>query len=76
MIYNFKMDINIRNHIKSLLSLNGTTLTEVCKKMSERTGRQYTLNSLIGKLKRETFSLKEAYILADILGYKIEFIKK
>lgn len=70
------MNINIRNYIKSLLSLNGITLTEVADKLTEKTGKQYTLDSLTGKLKRESFSLKEAFILADILGYEIKFIKK
>ena len=70
------MNINIRNYIKSLLSLNGLTLTEVADKLTEKTGKQYTLDSLTGKLKRESFSLKEAFILADILGYEIKFIKK
>ena len=70
------MEINIRNYIKSLLSLNGVTLSEIANKLSERTGKQYTLDSLTGKLKRESFSLKEAFILADILGYELKFIKK
>ena len=70
------MDVNIRNYIKSLLSLNGITLTEVAEKFTERTGKLYTLDSLTGKLKRESFSLKEAFVLADILGYEIKFIKK
>ncbi len=72
----YSMDINIRNYIKSLLSLNGITLTEVAEKLTEKTSKQYTLDSLTGKLKRESFSLKEAFILADILGYEIKFIKK
>ena len=72
----YSMDINIRNYMKSLLSLNGITLTEVAEKLTEKTGKQYTLDSLTGKLKRESFSLKEAFILADILGYEIKFIKK
>ncbi len=70
------MEENIRALVKSLLSRNCMTLTELCDKLSEKTGKSYTLNSLIGKLKRETFSLKEAYLMAEILGYKIEFIKK
>ena len=72
----YSMNINIRNYIKSLLSLNGITLTEVADKLTKKTGKQYTLDSLTGKLKRESFSLKEAFILADILGYEIKFIKK
>ncbi len=70
------MDTNIRAFIKSLVTKESMTLTDMCKKLSERTGKNYTLDSLTSKLKRESFSLKEAYLLADILGYDIEFIKR
>lgn len=69
------MEINIRNKIKSILSLNGMTLTHLAKVMSERTGKNYTLASLYSKLKIESLSLREAYLIADILGYEIDFKK-
>lgn len=69
------METNIRAIVKSLLSLNCMTLTQLCDEMTKRTGKAYTLDSLGGKLKRE-FSLKEAYIMADILGYDIKFEKR
>ena len=71
-----KMETNIRAIVKSLLSLNCMTLTQLCDEMTKRTGKAYTLDSLGGKLKRESFSLKEAYIMADILGYDIEFVRR
>ncbi len=70
------METNIRAIVKSLLSLNCMTLTQLCDEMSKCTGKAYTLDSLGGKLKRESFSLKEAYIMADILGYDIKFEKR
>lgn len=70
------METNIRAIVKSLLSLNCMTLTQLCDEMSKCTGKTYTLDSLGGKLKRESFSLKEAYIMADILGYDIKFEKR
>lgn len=70
------METNIRAIVKSLLSLNCMTLTQLCDEMSKRTGKTYTLYGLTGKLKRESFSLKEAYIMADILGYDIKFEKR
>lgn len=70
------MESNIKNYIKSILSLNGMTLTNLAALMSEKTGKKYTLPSLYSKLKIETLSLKEAYIIAEILGYDIEFKKK
>lgn len=69
------MEINIRNKIKSMLSLNGMTMTQLARVMSERSGKKYTLASLYSKLKIESLSLKEAYLIADILGYQIDFNK-
>jgi len=70
------MDINIRNLIKSLASMSGMTLTQLAKLMQERTGKHYTLPSLTSKLKIRSLSLYEAYVIADILGYEIDFKKK
>lgn len=70
------MDINIHNLIKSYTSLNGISMTRLAQLMSEKTGKNYTLPSLLSKLKIESLSLKEAYIIADILGYNLEFIKR
>lgn len=70
------MNKNIRAIIKSLLSYESFTLKKISNEFTKITGKKYTPDSVTGKLKRETFSLKEAYILADILGYELEFKKK
>lgn len=70
------MQINVKNMIKSYLSLNGMTLTRLAELMTIKTGKKYTLASLYSKLKIESLSLKEAFVIADILGYEIEFKKK
>lgn len=44
--------------------------------MAAKSGKKYTPGSLSNKINRESLTLKEAYIFADILGYKIEFKKK
>ena len=70
------MDKNIKNIIKSLVSLSGMTLTKLAELMTEKTGKKYTLASLSSKLKIKTLSLYEAYVIAEILGYNLEFNKK
>ncbi|MDO5437056.1 MAG: LLM class flavin-dependent oxidoreductase [bacterium] len=65
-----------RNKIKSLIAMKCTTLTRVAQQLSEKTGKNYTFKSLTGKLQRGSLSLDEAYLIADILGYKLEFIDK
>ena len=68
--------MEIRNYIKSLLALNCVTIKRLAEMLSEKTGREYSAKSLSHKLRRESLSLKEAYEIADLIGYKIEFIKK
>ena len=67
---------NIKNYIKSLLQLNAFTIAKMAKLMNEKSEKTYTRGSLANKINRESLTLKEAYILADILGYDIEFVKR
>ena len=55
--------MNARNKIKSLIALRCLTITKLAQMMREATG----------KLQRGTLSLDEAYIIADLLDYKLEF---
>jgi len=63
-----------RNKIKSLIALRCITITKLADMMKEKTGKPYTFKSLTGKLQRGSLSLDEAYIIADLLNYKLEFI--
>ena len=68
--------MHIRDKIKSLLAQRCLTITELAKQMTEKTGEKYTFQRISHKLRLERLSLKEAYIIADILGFKLEFIEK
>ena len=65
--------MNIKTKIKMLTASRATTLKKLAERLSEETGEDYTYNSL-GKLNRESLSLKEAEIIASILDYKLEFV--
>lgn len=73
-LYNKRMVL--KNYIKSLLSLNAYTIKKLAEEMTVKTGKKYTQGSLSNKINRETISLKEAFVIADILGYKLEFNPK
>ena len=66
--------MNIKSKIKILTASRGITLKQLAEKLSEETKKFYSYNSLLGKLNRESLSLKEAEIIAQILDYKLEFI--
>lgn len=66
--------MNIKTKIKMLTASRAMTLKNLAQRLSEETSEDYSYNSLLGKLNRESLSLKEAEIIARILDYKIEFI--
>lgn len=70
------MNTNVRDKIKSLLALKCITITKLAEMMSEKTGEKYTFQRLSHKLRLGRISLKEAYLIAELLGYDLEFIEK
>lgn len=72
-IYNQNI-MHIKNKIKMLAASRGVTLKKLAERLSELSGDEYTYNSLLGKLNRESLSLKEAFFIAQILDYKLDFI--
>ena len=68
--------MHIREKIKSLLALKCMTITKLAELMTEKTGEVYTFQRISHKLRLNRITLAEAYIIADILGYELEFIEK
>ena len=66
--------MSIKTKIKMLTASRGVTLKKLAIMLSEVTSENYSYNSLLGKLNRESLSLKEAEIIAKILAYRVEFI--
>ena len=64
----------IKAKIKMLAISRGMTLKNLAAKLSDITGENYSYNSLLGKLNRESLSLKEAEYIAQIFDYKLDFV--
>ena len=67
--------MDIRNDIKYYMAREAVTFKQLASLMSEKTGKKYTINSLSGKLIRESITLKETLQILDVLGYHLD-IKK
>lgn len=67
--------MSIKNDIKSVIVKEGWTITDVVKALNEKHGRDHTVQNLSNKLSRETLKYKEALEIAELLGYKIEWVK-
>jgi len=63
--------MKIRNEIKSYITREGMTMSEVVEKLAEQYGWSASVPNLSGKLRRGTLRYLEAVELADALGYDI-----
>lgn len=68
--------MDTKHQIKHLLVINDMTMTELCRKMSLKLGKPYTIHNISGKLKRDSIKYSEIKILYDILGYELVLRKK
>ncbi len=68
--------LNIRDIVKILLTKEGYKQKELVQLMTEKTGKKHTPDGLSRKLVRETITYKEVDLIADVLDYDIEFVKR
>ena len=66
--------MSISNDIKKLLIDKDMTLTQLAKIISERKGKDFSIQNLSQKLKKDTLNLKELEIIMETLGYKICYL--
>lgn len=70
------MRLQIKEQVKTLLAQEGVKLKELAAMISDKTGEVCSANSLSQKLRRGTLSYNEALMIAEILGYRIDFVKE
>ncbi|MEI3271507.1 MAG: helix-turn-helix domain-containing protein [Candidatus Gastranaerophilaceae bacterium] len=66
--------MSISNDIKKLLIDKDITLTQLAKIISEKKGKNFSIQNLSQKLKNETINLRELEIILDALNYKICYL--
>lgn len=67
--------MNIKNKIKSIMVLAGWTMSDIIKELNVKYNRKDTVQNLSNKLTHGTLRYKEAIEIAEVIGYKIEWIK-
>ncbi len=64
------------NQLKAMLKLNGISITNLNKEINAIENTDYSVSNLQAKLTRGTISHSEVLQIADIIGYRLEWIKK
>jgi len=68
-------NISIRNEIKSQIAKSGWTLTDIVKEMNKlHPNEPTTSQNISNKLTRGTLKYSEAREIANIIGFKIEWL--
>ena len=67
--------MTVKEDIKSLLAKESCTITDMAEKLTNKTGKKYTVKTLSQKLTNGTLRYEEYKNIIEILGYKIDLIK-
>ena len=63
--------MNVREEVKIMLWSKCMTLTELARKMTELSGKNYSQSLLSHKLANESLKYTEMKLICKILGYRI-----
>lgn len=68
--------MSIMNDLKKVLLDVNISLTELAEALSKKLGKRYSMQNLSNKLRNATITHREMLVIADILGYDLQFIRK
>ena len=68
------MDAKVRELVKFLAARRGLTLKDLAAKLTEKTSKNYTIETLSQRLRRGTFTYNEVLVICEILHYKIDVV--
>lgn len=67
---------NCRNEVKSYITREGMTMTEVVELLADEHGWISSVPNLSGKLRRGSLRYIEAVELANVMGYDLVWVKR
>ena len=70
------MEDDIKTEITMLVVMKGWTKKQLVQELAKRLDKKYTQSNFGNKLRFETIPYKEIKLIADILGYDIEFVDR
>lgn len=68
--------MSIKGDIRALIIKSGWTMSGIVKALNEKYNRNDSIQNLSAKLSRGTIKYREALEIAEVIGYKIEWIPK
>ena len=68
--------MSIANDIKGHIAKEGLNITKVTEMLNQKNDTKYTVQNLHKKINNESLRYSDALEIAEVLGYRIEWVKK
>lgn len=68
--------MGLKEDMKAYIIKSGWSLTKLQEEINKRNNTNYSVQNLSKKINNETLKYSEVLEIAEITGYKIEWIKK
>ena len=68
--------MSFKDDLKAIIIKSGWTMTAVVQEINNRNNTDYTVQNFSAKLSRGTLKYIEVVEILDVIGYKIQWIKK
>lgn len=69
------MRLKAKEQVKVLLSQEGIKQKDLAEMMTKKTGHLYSATNISQKMSRGSLSYNEVMVIAEILGYDVQYIK-
>lgn len=68
--------MDVKKAINILAAKEGINASEIVRRLAKHTGKNISITSFLTRMNTGTIRYNEVDKIAEMLGYKIEFIKK
>lgn len=69
------MELSAKEQVKIMMVKEGLTAKQLAALLAEKTGKHYTQQSILHKISLSSFRFDEVKVIAELLGYEIDFKK-
>ena len=66
----------LKENLKAIIIQNGFTMSQVVEEINKQNNTNYSIQNFSAKRSRGTLKYNEVEQVLDIIGYKIEWLKK
>ena len=68
--------MSLKNDLKGIIVKQGFTMSQVNDELNRRHGTSLSFQNFSNRFRKESFSYNEVVEILDVVGYRVEWIRK